>query len=244
MSDYYPFWPFKFKRPAPTPSTPPVALPKPPASDPDITVPAEPTPNAPSAPTTTPYIPRPRPKPQAGLPVDVRRHFYNEPGFQTYGSFFAFWDGFITAGHVLSEASGLLPPFASHATHNWPGGLDAALLDCRLPDAAPDAPYPGQAVTMIGFPGGSSVASTREGKVYIRRSDLSFIAHIITPDEPVVTGMSGGVVLDTLTQTPIGIIITRNSPADLNADRDPDESCDFTALSDVWQAAKNAALTS
>lgn len=242
MSDYYPFWPFKFKRPiapSPKPSTPPVETPDAPV----VTAPTQPTP-APTTPETTPSIPRPRPKPQAGLPIDVRRHFYNEPGFQTYGSFFAYWDGFITAGHVLSEASDLLPPFAHAATHKWPGGLDAALLDCRLPDTAPDAPYPGQAVTMIGFPGGSSVAATREGKVYIRRSDLSFIAHIITPDEPVVTGMSGGVVLDTATQTPIGIIITRNSPADLNADRDPDESCDFTALSDVWRAAMNAALTS
>ena len=56
------------------------------------------------------------------------------------------------------------------------------------------------------------------------------------PDEPVVTGMSGGPVLDAKTLEPIGITITRNSPADLNNDRDPDESADFIALSSVWEA--------
>jgi len=61
-------------------------------------------------------------------------------------------------------------------------------------------------------------------------------AHIFEPDEPVVTGMSGGPVLDAQTLEPIGITITRNSPADLNNDRDPDESADFIALSDVWKA--------
>jgi len=43
--------------------------------------------------------------------------------------------------------------------------------------------------------------------------------------------------MDVATNKPIGIIITRNSPADLNNDRDPDESCDFIALSAVWDAA-------
>jgi len=49
--------------------------------------------------------------------------------------------------------------------------------------------------------------------------------------------MSGGPVVDADSGEPLGIIITRNSPADLNNDRDPDESCDFIALSAVWEAA-------
>jgi len=59
---------------------------------------------------------------------------------------------------------------------------------------------------------------------------------------PVVTGMSGGPVLDAKTLKPIGITITRNSPADLNNDREPDESADFIALSDVWEAISNPAI--
>ena len=54
------------------------------------------------------------------------------------------------------------------------------------------------------------------------------------------SGMSGGPVLDALTLEPIGITITRNSPADLNNDRDPDESADFIALSSVWDAILGA----
>lgn len=179
----------------------------------------------------------PRVKPAADLPLDIRRWFYNEPGLQTYGSFFAHWGGWVTAGHVLSEASGKLPDFANRLTVDWPDGLDAALLDCALPPKRPDAPVSGQSVICIGFPAGSNIAARRAGKVYVRRNVTSWIAHIIQPDEPVVSGMSGGVVLDAATNAPIGIIITRNSPADLNNDRDPDESCDFTALSDVWEAA-------
>ena len=234
MSDYYPFWPFKFKRPAAKPPAP-ISYP---GNDPDVRAPnvppvAEPVVDRPRPPA----VPSPRVKPAADLPLDIRRYFYNEPGFQTYGSFFAHWDGWITAGHVISEAGGKLPDFAMSMMADWPGGLDAALLDCRLPAEKPGEPVRGQDVICIGFPAGSDVAARRRGKVYFRRSDTSWIAHIIAPDEPVVSGMSGGVVLDAATNVPIGIIITRNSPADLNNDRDPDESCDFTALSDVWMAA-------
>ena len=52
--------------------------------------------------------------------------------------------------------------------------------------------------------------------------------------------MSGGPVVDADSGLPLGIVITRNSPADLNNDRDPDESCDFIALSAVWEAVRNS----
>ena len=175
----------------------------------------------------------------------VRRHFYNEAGFQTYASFFAFWDGWITAGHCLTESKYLLPDFADGEVICRPSDLDAATIGCTLPDACPAAPYSGQEVICIGYPAGCRTPEKRTGKVYIERSGAgSWIAHIIDPDEPVVSGMSGGAVFDAASGTPIGIIITRNSPADLNNDRDPDESCDFTALSDVWKAIKDRPLTS
>ena len=199
-------------------------------------------------PAPAPIVARPEPTRPIGIfgvPVPavaalVKRHFYNERGFQTYASFFSHWDGIITAGHVLTESQDKLPPFAGGPTRSWPGGLDAALLGCRLPASCPADPVPGQALTCIGFPAGSSHASVRAAKTYLERpgSDGTWIAHILTPDEPVVTGMSGGAVIDERTGAPIGIIITRNSPADLNNDRDPDESLDFISLAAVWRAVK------
>lgn len=171
---------------------------------------------------------------------DIRRHFYNESGFQTYASFFAHWKGWVTAGHCLTEAADLLPDFADGDVICHPDGLDAALIGCELPDSCPAAPYPGQDIICIGYPAGCRTPETRHGKVYMQRPNApSWIAHIIDPDEPVVTGMSGGAVIDSASGTPIGIIITRNSPADLNNDRDPDESCDFTALTDLWRAVRD-----
>ena len=175
----------------------------------------------------------------------IRRHFYNEAGFQCYASFFAFWDGWVTAGHCMTDVQDLLPPFAKGELISWPGGLDAALIGCRLPSQKPEAPIIGQRVIIKGFPAGARTMETRRGHVYIERGAGSgtWIAHIEQPDEPVVTGMSGGPVVDADSGEPLGIVITRNSPADLNNDRDPDESCDFIALSAVWQAIQNSQNT-
>lgn len=114
--------------------------------------------------------------------------------------------------------------------------MDAALVGCTLPKTRPEYPVIGQDVILMGYPAGSRYLETRMGRVYFERNPGQWIAHIFEPDEPVVTGMSGGPVLDAKTRKPIGIIITRNSPADLNHDRDPDESADFIALSAVWDA--------
>ncbi len=183
--------------------------------------------------------------PVAPMPVAtdrVRRHFYNEKGFQTYASFFAHWDGYITAGHVLNDSQGKLPPFTRGAVASWPetasGSLDAAMIGCQLPSVSPPEPTQGQDVVCRGYPAGSAHGATRTAKVYMQRPNApgAWIARIIEPDEPVVTGMSGGPVLDAQTGEPIGILITRNSPADLNNDRDPDESFDFISLASVWRA--------
>ncbi len=168
--------------------------------------------------------------------LDIRRHFYNERGFQCYASFFAYWDGWITAGHCMTETNDMLPPFAEGDFKTWPDGLDAAMLGCTLPVKRPANPVIGQAVICKGFPAGSRQLETRTGKVYFERNPGTWIAHIEDPDEPVVTGMSGGPVIDAASGEPIGVIITRNSPADLNNDRDPDESCDFIAMSAIWDA--------
>ena len=145
----------------------------------------------------------------------------------------------MSAGHCLTDAQDHLPEFAEGLPFaKWPDGLDAALAGCTPPASRPSDPIIGQDVILQGYPAGCRHMETRTGRVYFERSPGQWIAHIFQPDEPVVTGMSGGPVLDAKTRRPIGIIITRNSPADLNNDRDPDESADFIALSAVWDAVK------
>ena len=175
-------------------------------------------------------------KSQPSGDLDIRRHFYNERGFQCYASFFAYWGGWITAGHCMTETNDMLPPFAKGDFETWPDGLDAAMLGCKLPVIRPANPAIGQAVICKGFPAGARHLETRSGKVYFERNPGTWITHIEEPDEPVVTGMSGGPVVDAASGEPIGIIITRNSPADLNNDRDPDESCDFISMAAIWDA--------
>ena len=144
----------------------------------------------------------------------------------------------------MTETNDLLPPFAKGDFTTWPEGLDAAILGCRLPAKRPKDPVIGQHVICKGFPAGSRTLELRKGEVYYERNPGTWIAHIKVPDEPVVTGMSGGPVVDTKTGAPMGIIITRNSPADLNNDRDPDESCDFIALSAIWDAVMKSQMIS
>ena len=175
--------------------------------------------------------------------VPIRRHFYNEQRFQCYATFFKVWKGWVTAGHSLTDAAHIWPNFTGNGEGLiWPGGLDAALKGCQLPKLKPAKPYSGQNVIIRGFPAGSRHMEERRGSVYLERGTGSgvWIAHIKTPDEPVVTGMSGGPVMDETSGAPIGILITRNSPADLNSDRDPDESCDLVSLRAVWDADNQA----
>jgi len=140
----------------------------------------------------------------------------------------------------MTDVNDILPPFASGGLISWPGGLDGAAIGCGLPSAPPPSPIRGQEVIIQGFPAGSRHLETRRGTVYFERTPGTWIAHIMDPDEPVVVGMSGGAVLDTVSGEPIGIVITRNSPADLNSDRDPDESCDFVSLAALWEAVQTS----
>lgn len=181
-------------------------------------------------------------QPAPSSPVTVKRFFHNERGFQCYTTWFSYWGGWISAGHCVTEANQHAPDFAAGDMISWPDGLDAALAGCTLPKTSPPSPVIGQDVILQGFPAGSRTMETRTGRVYYERGAGAWIAHIFEPDEPVVTGMSGGPVICVKTQQPIGIIITRNSPADLNNDRDPDESADFIALSEVWTALKSGGI--
>lgn len=197
------------------------------------------TPAPPSAPSV-----KPARDAMAEIPsgLDVRRHFFDERGVQVFGTFFSLWGGWATAGHVMNQMLRTNPPFAPGAAEIDPQQMDAALLGCLLPDAQPSAPVEGQKVSVFGFPAGSSTPSIRSGEVYLRRpSSDAWIATIETPSEPVVVGMSGGPVCDEASGEVIGILITRNSPADLDADGRMDQNFDFVSLHDLWAAARQTA---
>jgi len=61
-------------------------------------------------------------------------------------------------------------------------------------------PVAGQAVILKGYPAGSRSLEIRHGIVYFERLSGQWIAHIKNPDEPVVTGMSGGPVINAETE--------------------------------------------
>ncbi len=175
--------------------------------------------------------------PVSSLPANIslKRHFFDERGIQVYGSFFQCWGGWITAGHVIQQMLRTSPPFADGQQILYPGQMDAALMGCKVPDQQPTKPEIGQQIIVAGYPAGSSTPSLREGEVYMQRPQTTdWIATISNPSEPVVVGMSGGVVYDAATKEIVGILITRNSPADLDADGIADQNFDFVALYDIW----------
>lgn len=174
-------------------------------------------------------------------PVELRRFFFDDLGVQTYGSFFRLWGGWATARHVVESMKLRIPHFATGEVRLGDENLDAALIGCTLPSQAPAQPTKGQAVLCMGFPAGSSAASTRRGVVHLRRPGQAFwVARITAPTEPVVTGMSGGIVFDEQRGLPIGIIVHRNSPGDLDEDGVPDQSFDFVSLGDVYEVMNAA----
>ncbi len=198
------------------------------------TEPAEPVENPADTPANNaPSIVEPSPLLPAN--ISLKRHFFDERGIQVYGSFFQLWGGWITAGHVIRQMLNTSPPFASGQQILYPGQMDAALMGCTIPDQQPRAPVIGQKIVVAGYPAGSSTPSFREAEVYMQRPQTTdWIATISSPAEPVVVGMSGGVVYDATSKAIVGILITRNSPADLDADDRADQNFDFVAMYDVW----------
>lgn len=202
------------------------------------------------------------PRDFVGNQIDIRRHFFDEATFETYGTFFALWDGWISAGHVADAAADGVPPFASEPLVKWPivddgllnaafpneidrinvDKLDAALYNCHVPTDQPAQLQDNQLVTVHGFPAGSAFMSSREGYVYLRASnERKWIIAITSPSEPVTSGMSGGVVLDVQTGDPVAIIVERNSKSDIDGDQIPMEhSLRVISLHDVWRAINDS----
>ncbi|WP_427452152.1 transglycosylase SLT domain-containing protein [Litorimonas sp. WD9-15] len=189
----------------------------------------------------------------------VRGWFHEGPTTQAPGTFFEVRGSLLaTAAHVRDAQMGTVPPFTSGKYDCAPGVLDACLIG-RIPATWPRPPVPveGQSGFVIGFPGGSGLPSERRATVHFKRSVSgspgyempTWIARIepcpddvdaATPEsalcQPVFVGMSGSPF--TVDGVPIGIVVAQNSRADLNNDRDPDQSFDFVAMSDVWDVFK------
>ena len=177
--------------------------------------------------------------PEVTPPSEVKRYFYESQRGQTYGTFFRLWGGWATAAHVIEEMDNVVPPFAGGLLQIRPDSYDAAVIGGRLPAAPPPEPAKGMAVTAVGYPAGALAPSHRYSRVYLKRPGEGpqvWIAEVLSPEEPVVVGMSGGMVFETETGRILGIIVHRNSPADIDRDGDLDQTFDFVALSDVYRS--------
>jgi hypothetical protein len=102
-------------------------------------------------------------------------------------------------------------------------------------------------VYILGYPAGSKQPTLRQGKVYLRRPSSGSYGYELStwvvvfdhaPEiltEPVVGGMSGGIVTD-VDLNPVGILVTQNSPADIDRDGRPEQSADIVGLLDAYDA--------
>lgn len=173
---------------------------------------------------------------------EVKRYFYENSREYVYGSFFRHWGGWVTARHVIAGMRNTSPPWAPGEI-KYHVSVDGATIGCMLPEQAPPQPVEKETVTVIGYPAGSQIPAKRKGEIYFRRNvetnGKSWIVKITDPTEPVVPGMSGGVVLNAAGD-PLGIIITTNSPADLDPHMEGKEhSLDIASLRDLWDVLQS-----
>ena len=159
----------------------------------------------------------------------VERYFYDLDSVLVYGTFFKIKRSWFTAGHVITDANYNYPTLAPNSD-KWEvmlRGLDIAVYN-KKSIAKYEFSQPlgeiNQGLVVMGYPAGSKTLRSIEAYTYIERSNGSnnWIG-IIKPDEvgvnePVVSGMSGGLVLEYGSDTcnPMGVLITMNSPVDLD----------------------------
>lgn len=200
-----------------------------------------------------PSVNVPIPNPQALVAnkpnITVNRYFYDGETVTTYGSLYAHWNGWITAGHVIRDTEFNTPPYAVGDLEFQPAGMDAALIGVDLPATRPPNIQRNDPIIVCGFPAGSDTPATRRGIAYTylgpqAGSTTAFgkwIIRIDSPPEPVVSGMSGGVAVNANTGEPVGVIIEANFKADLDQQADPedDHSLNIVSLHDIWQAVKH-----
>lgn len=174
---------------------------------------------------------------------DVRRGVSDT----SYGTYWKYCGGWFTADHVHEAMNLDAPKFIKHAVVRAPGVIDAAWYGKNWSCAAPLGPEIGMPVYVLGYPGGSDKPSLRRGKVHFQRTESGSEGYqtgtwivVFEPrdnaglsGEPVVVGMSGGIVTD-MDINPIGLLVTQNSPTDLDGDGALDQSVDIVGLDDAY----------
>jgi len=168
---------------------------------------------------------------------NVRRHFDG----RIYGTY---WDDCgvtITADHVPGDMFEDSEDWVGKPVHRSMGIIDAAHYGDWSCKTSPREPVVGEKVSVIGYPGGSMHPSLRRGEIYIKRSVSGSPGYekptwiiIFYGEEPVVGGMSGGIVISE-DGTPLGPLVTQNSPTFFQQFGGEKHSADFVALHDYWE---------
>ena len=166
----------------------------------------------------------------------------------SFGTYWKHCGGWFTADHVHEAMNLEAPDFIRGEVVRAPGIIDTVWYGKKWSCAAPANPEVGMAVYVLGYPGGSDKPTLREGKVHFHRTESGsegyrtgtwVVAFEPRGDagisgEAVVVGMSGGIVTD-YDFNPVGILVTQNSPADLNGDGVFEQSVDIVGLADAYR---------
>ena len=175
---------------------------------------------------------------------DVRRGVSDT----SYGTYWKYCGGWFTADHVHEAMELNAPEFISKQVVRAPGLIDAAWYGKKWSCSKIQSPRVGMEVYVLGYPGGSDKPTLRQGKIHFHRTESGSEGYR-TPTwvvmfgsrkeagisgEAVTIGMSGGIVTDTKLN-PVGILVTQNSPADLDGDGALDQSVDIVGLDDAYR---------
>ena len=165
----------------------------------------------------------------------------------SYGTYWKHCGGWFTADHVHTAMNLEAPKFVRGTVVRAPGVIDAVWYGKNWSCGAPISPKVDMAVYVLGYPGGSDKPTLREGTVHFQRVESGSAGYqtgtwivVFEPredagisGEAVVSGMSGGIVTD-YNFNPVGILVTQNSPADLNGDGVLEQSVDIVGLDDAY----------
>lgn len=176
---------------------------------------------------------------------------------RAWGTLFDHCGVTLTADHVPAETVDDGEAFVGKQAVRSGGLIDAAHYGVWTCDKPPAPIIEGMPVTIIGFPAGSKHGTSRNGYVHFKRTSSGSPNYekptwiVLFDDfEPVVGGMSGGLVIDAANR-PVGILVTQNASATLTKDdlkRAPEEfdktldayqSSDIVSLKEYWDLALN-----
>lgn len=167
----------------------------------------------------------------------VRPHFSG----RNWGTYWHHCGAWITADHVDEGAGRVQPDFTKGRPWKPHGIIDGAIYADEWPcERKYKYPVKGEAVTVIGYPARSYSPEMLTGFIHLRRGvsaspGYEVATWVVVFDEkvePVVGGMSGGLVLDA-EGYPVGILVTQNSPAVYPGIKGERHSADIVSIKDV-----------